>query len=82
MTNFIRFYWSYYIKVVKIGYAANSAQIIPNPVQRAEDRREKFYFCRLPFAVNVKLNLYIKEKTEGIVVVVVKLRQRAYLLFP
>ena len=25
-------------------------------VQRAEDRRQKFYFCRLPFAVNVKLN--------------------------
>ena len=28
-------------------------------VQRAEDRRQKFYFCRLPFAVNVKLNLSI-----------------------
>ena len=26
-------------------------------VQRAEDRRQKFYFCRLPFAVKVKLNL-------------------------
>ena len=26
-------------------------------VQKAEDRRQKFYFCRLPFAVNVKLNL-------------------------
>ena len=26
-------------------------------VQRAEDRRQKFYFFRLPFAVNVKLNL-------------------------
>ena len=26
-------------------------------VERAEDRLEKFYFCRLPFAVNVKLNL-------------------------
>ena len=26
-------------------------------VQRAEDRRRKFYFCRLPFAVNFKLNL-------------------------
>ena len=25
-------------------------------VQRAEDTRQKFYFCRLPFAVNVKLN--------------------------
>ena len=23
-------------------------------VQRAEDRQQKFYFCRLPFAVNVK----------------------------
>ena len=28
-------------------------------VQRAEERRQKFYFCRLPFAVNVKLNLSI-----------------------
>ena len=26
-------------------------------VQRAEDRRQEFYFSRLPFAVNVKLNL-------------------------
>ena len=26
-------------------------------VQRAEDRRQKFHFCRLPFAVNVKLYL-------------------------
>ncbi len=26
-------------------------------VQGAEDRRQKFYFCRLPFAVNVMLNL-------------------------
>ena len=26
-------------------------------VQRAEDRQQKFYFSRLPFAVNVKLNL-------------------------
>ena len=36
-------------------------------VQRAEDRRQKFYFCRLPFAVNVKLNLsniYIKQEHE------------------
>ena len=30
-------------------------------VQRAEDRRQKFYFCRLPFAVKVKLNLSINE---------------------
>ena len=28
-------------------------------VQRAEDRRQKFYFCRLPFAVNIKLNVTI-----------------------
>ena len=28
-------------------------------VQRAEDRRQKFYFCRFPSAVNVKLNLSI-----------------------
>ena len=26
-------------------------------VQRAENKRQKFYFCRLPFAVNVKLYL-------------------------
>ena len=26
-------------------------------VQGAEDRRQKFHFCRLPFAVNVMLNL-------------------------
>ena len=26
-------------------------------VQRAEDRWQEFYFSRLPFAVNVKLNL-------------------------
>ena len=26
-------------------------------VQRPEDRRQKFYFCCLPFAVNVKFNL-------------------------
>ena len=25
--------------------------------QRAEDRRQKFHFCHLPFAVNVMLNL-------------------------
>ena len=33
-------------------------------VQRAEDRRQKFYFCRLPFAVNVKLNLSIMVNNE------------------
>ena len=32
-------------------------------VQRAEDRRQKVYFCRLPFAVNVKLNLSIAACT-------------------
>ena len=32
-------------------------------VQRAEDRRQKIYFCRLPFAVNVKLNLSNMQKT-------------------
>ena len=26
-------------------------------VQRAEDSRKKIHFCRLPFAVNVMLNL-------------------------
>ena len=30
MTHFVRCYWSYNIKVVEIGCAANSAQIIPN----------------------------------------------------
>ena len=32
-------------------------EYIDSTVQRPEDRRQKFYFCRLPFAVNVKLNL-------------------------
>ena len=32
-------------------------------VQRAEDRRQKFYFCRLPFAINVKLNLSVVKNT-------------------
>ena len=30
-------------------------------IQRAEDRRQKFHFCRLPFAVNVELNLSNKN---------------------
>ena len=30
---------------------------LASTVQRAEDRRQKFAVCRLPFAVNVKLNL-------------------------
>ena len=34
-------------------------------VQRAEDRRQKFYFCRSPFAVNVKLNLSINRACSG-----------------
>ena len=33
-------------------------------VQRAEDRRQKFYFRRLSFAVNVKLNLSIHSQRE------------------
>ena len=34
-------------------------------VQRAEDRRQKFHFCRLPFAVNreVKHDVYGKRQT-------------------
>ena len=32
---------------------------LDSTVQKAEDRRQKFYFCRSPFAVNVKLNLSI-----------------------
>ena len=35
-------------------------------VQRAEDRRQKFYFCRLPFAVNVKLNLSNNQKNDNV----------------
>ena len=31
-------------------------------VQGAEDRRKKFQFCRLPFAVNVMLNLSITTR--------------------
>ena len=31
VTHFIRFYWSYNIKFVEIGYLANSKKIIPNP---------------------------------------------------
>ena len=31
MTHFIRFYWSYNIKVIEIGQAASSAMIKPNP---------------------------------------------------
>ena len=34
---------------------------LDSTAQRAEDRRQKFYFCRLPFAVNVKLNLTIEK---------------------
>ena len=34
-------------------------------IQRAEDRRQKFYFCRLQFDVNVKLNLSIFEISSG-----------------
>ena len=34
-------------------------------LQRAEDRKQKFYFCRLPFAVNVKLNLSIVDEFNG-----------------
>ena len=30
-------------------------------VQRAENRRQKFHFCRLPFVVNVMLNLSIVD---------------------
>ena len=38
-------------------------------VQRAEDRRQKFYFCRLPFAVNVKLNREVKVPVKRRVIV-------------
>ena len=33
-------------------------------VQRAEDRWQKFHFCRLPFDVNVTLNLSIASMDE------------------
>ena len=32
-------------------------------VQRAEDKRQKFHFCRLPFAANVMLNLFLLSVT-------------------
>jgi len=35
----------------------NKYKNFDSTVQRAEDRRQKFHFCRLPFAVNVMLNL-------------------------
>ena len=35
-------------------------------VNRAEDTRQKFHFCRLPFAVNVKLNLSNNLQVGGI----------------
>ena len=38
-------------------------------IQRAEDRRQKFHFCRLPFDVrprNVKLNLSNEKETPGL----------------
>ena len=34
-------------------------------VQGAEDRRQKFNFCRLPFAVNVMLKLSISSELTG-----------------
>ena len=38
---------------------------LDSTAQRAEDRRQKFAVCRLPFAVNVKLNLSIGVLTGG-----------------
>ena len=38
---------------------------LDSTVQRAEDRRQKFAVCRLPFAVNVKLNLSIDKNDTG-----------------
>ena len=40
-------------------------------VQRAEDRRQKFHFCRLPFAVNVMLNLSNETQQTASTVVVI-----------
>ena len=37
----------------------NKYKYFDSTVQGAEDRRQKFHFCRLPFAVNVMLNLSI-----------------------
>ena len=45
---------------------------LDSTVQRAEDRRQKFYFCRLPFAVNVKLSLSISRNNAGIRDTVIK----------
>ena len=38
-------------------FTAKTNKYLDSTVQRAEDRRQKFHFCRLPFAVNVMLNL-------------------------
>ena len=35
----------------------NKYKYFDSTVQGAEDKRLKFHFCRLPFAVNVMLNL-------------------------
>ena len=35
----------------------NKYKYFDSAIQGAEDRRQKFHFCRLPFAVNVMLNL-------------------------
>ena len=35
----------------------NKYKYFDSTVQGAEDRQQKFHFCRLPFAVNVMLNL-------------------------
>ena len=44
----------------KVSFAIHCKyKYLDSTVQRAEDRGQKFYFCRLPFAVNVKLNLSI-----------------------
>ena len=39
---------------------------LDSTVQRAEDRRQKVYFCRLQFAVNVKLNLSIYKSSREV----------------
>ena len=46
-------------------FTANT-KYFDSTVQRAEDRRKKFYFCRLPFAVNVNLNLSNLKKLKKI----------------
>ena len=50
-------------KIRKVSLTIHSKyKYFDSTVQRAKDRRQKFHFCRLPFAVNVMLNLSIYKR--------------------